>query len=140
MTAIASLTLADGQATPANHTFAPVGIDQASVAKWADRSGGIALGFPIVSFSLRAPAASSKSRVFKLTAKVVTPVLEVTSPSTSTGIQPAPTLAYNLIANVDIALPERSTVAQRKDLIAFLKNYLATAVLQQAVENFEQVY
>jgi hypothetical protein len=132
------MTLADGQATPANHTFAPVGIDQASVAKWADRSGGIALGFPAVSFSLRSP--SKTSRNFRLTAKVVTPVLEVTSPSTSTGIQPAPTLAYNLVANVDIVLPERSTVAQRKDLIAFLKNYLATTTIQNAVENFEQVY
>jgi hypothetical protein len=138
MSAIASMTLADGQATPANHTFAPVGIDQASVAKWADRSGGIALGFPAVSFSLRSP--SKTSRNFRLTAKVVTPVLEVTSPSTSTGIQPAPTLAYNLVANVDIVLPERSTVAQRKDLIAFLKNYLATTTIQNAVENFEQVY
>lgn len=138
MSAIASMTLADGQATPVNHTFAPVGIDQASVAKWADRSGGIALGFPVVSFSLRSPSKGTRS--FRLTAKVVTPVLEVTSPSTSTGIQPAPTLAYNLIANVDIVLPERSTVAQRKDLVAFLKNYLATATIQNAVESFEQVY
>lgn len=138
MSAIASMTLADGQTTPANHTFAPVGIDGASVAKWADRSGGIALGFPAVSFSLRQPSKGSRS--FRLTAKVVTPVLEVTSPSTSTGIQPAPTLAYNLIANVDIVLPERSSVAQRKDLIAFLKNYLATTTIQNAVEQFEQVY
>lgn len=138
MSAIASMTLADGQATPANHTFAPVGIDQASVAKWADRATGIALGFPTVSFSLRSP--SKGSRNFRLTAKVVSPVLEVTSPSTSTGIQPAPTLAYNLIANVDIVLPERSTIAQRKDLIAYLKNYLATTTIQNAVENFEQVY
>lgn len=138
MSAIASMTLADGQATPVNHTFAPVGIDQASVAKWADRSGGIALGFPAVSFSLRAP--SKASRNFRLTAKVVTPVLEVTSPSTATGIQPAPTLAYNLVANVDIILPERSTVAQRKDLLAYLQNYLASTVVESAVEDFEQVY
>lgn len=138
MSAIASMTLADGQATPVNHTFAPVSIDVANVAKWSDRSGGIALGFSTVSFSLRSP--SKASRNFRLTAKVVTPVLEVTSPSTATGIQPAPTLAYNLIANVDIVLPERSTVAQRKDLIAYLKNYLATTVIQNAVENFEQVY
>jgi len=138
MSAIASMTLADGQATPVNHTFAPVGIDQASVAKWADRSGGIALGFPTVSFSLRQPTKASRN--FRLTAKVVTPVLEVTSPSTATGIQPAPTLAYNLIANVDIVLPERSTVDQRKDMLAFLQNYLASAVIESAVENFEQVY
>lgn len=138
MTAIAALTLADGQTTPVNHTFNPVNIDNAGIAKWADRSGGIALGFPIVSFSMRSP--TSSSRAYKVTAKVVTPVLEVTSPSTASGIQPAPTLAYNLIATVDLVLPERSTLGQRKDLLAYLKNYLANAVMTAAVENFESIY
>lgn len=138
MSAIAALTLADGAATPVNHTFSPVNIDQAGVAKWADRSGGIALGFPVVTLSLRNP--SKTSRNFRLTAKVVTPVLEVTSPSTSTGIQPAPTLAYNVTANIDIVLPERSTQQQRKDMAAFMKNFLANAVITNAVENFESVY
>ena len=139
MTAIATLTIADGQATPANHTFAPVNIDQAGVARWADRSGGVALGFPVISFSLRAPTKTSRS--YKLTAKVVTPVLEVTSPSTSTGIQPAPTKAYDITFNVEATLPERSTLQQRKDAYAFLKNFLANAtVMQAAVENFESVY
>lgn len=138
MSAIASMSISDGQSTPVVHTFAPVGIDQASVAKWADRSGGIALGFPVVSQSLRSP--SKASRNYKLTIKVAVPVLEVTSPSTATGIQPAPTLAYSLIANVDVTLPERSTVAQRKDLAAYLRNYLANAVVTNAIENFEAVY
>lgn len=138
MTAIAALTLLDGQGTPVSHTFSPVNIDQAGVAKWADRSGGIALGFPVVTFLLRQP--SKTSRNYKLTAKVVLPVLEVTSPSTSSGIQPAPTLAYNLTANVDMVLPERSTAAQRADLLAYLKNALANAVVTAAVNTFESVY
>lgn len=138
MTAIATLTLADGVATPVNHTFSPVNIDQAGVSKWADRSGGIALGFPVVSFSIRPPLKGS--RVYKLMAKVVCPVLEVTSPSTATGIQPAPTKAYDLTASVEMTLPERSTLAQRKDLLAFVKNYLANAVITSAVESFESVY
>jgi hypothetical protein len=138
MSAIAALTLADGQATPANHTFSPVNIDSVGVAKWADRSGGIALGYPVTSFSLRPP--SKTSRIYKLTAKVVVPILEQTSASTASGIQPAPTLAYNLTATVEMALPERSTQAQRKDLIAYLKNYLANAVITNAVNDFEAVY
>ncbi len=139
MTAIAALTLADGQSTPVNHTFSPVSIDSNGVAKWADRSGGIALGFPTVSFSMRNPTQSSRS--YKLTAKVVTPVLEVTSPSTASGIQPAPTLAYNLIATVEMVLPERSTEDQRKDLLAYLKNMLGiSALITAAVEDFETVY
>lgn len=138
MTAIAALTLADGVAVPVNHTFNPVNIDAAGIAKWADRVGGISLGYPVVSFSLRAPTKSNRN--YKLTAKVVTPVLEVTSASTGTGIQPAPTKAYDLIATVDMVLPERSTLAQRKDLLAFVKNFLANAAITAAVQDFESVY
>lgn len=138
MTAIAALVLADGQATPVNHTFNPVNIDQAGVAKWADRSGGIALGFPVVTFSLRNP--SKTSRNYKVSAKVVVPVLEVTSPSTATGIQPAPTLAYNMTGTIDMILPERSTLGQRDDLRAYMKNVLGHAVLTAAAQSFESVY
>jgi hypothetical protein len=138
MTAIAALTLADGQATPVNHTFSPVNIDAEGVAKWADRSGGIALGFPIVSYTIRNPTKSNRN--YKLTLRVVTPVLEVTSPSTATGIQPAPTKAYDLTAFTEIVLPERSTLAERNNLIAYMKNYLANAVVTSGVQNFESVY
>lgn len=136
MTAIAALTLADS--VPANKTFSPVTIDSASVAKWANREGGIALGFPTVTFSLRTPTKTSRN--YRLSAKVTTPVLEVTSPSTATGIQPAPTKAYDLLATIDMILPERSTTLQRKDLLAFVKAYLASAVITAAVESFESVY
>jgi len=138
MTAIAAITLADGQATPANHTFNPTRIDAQGVAKWVDRSGGIALGFPSVSFSMREPQKGSRN--YKVTAKVVTPVLEVTSPSTSTGIQPAPTKAYELITTVDFSIPERATQQQRKDMLAYVKNFLANGVMTAAINDFEQVY
>lgn len=139
MTAIAALTINDGQSTPLAHTFSPVNIDQSGVARWADRSSGVALGFPTVTFSQKVP--NKASRAYKVNAKVVIPVLEQTSASTATGIQPAPTLAYNLLANVEMVLPERSTLQQRKDLLAYLRNYLANAaVITAAVENFESVY
>jgi hypothetical protein len=138
MTAIAALTLADGQATPVNKTFSPVNIDQSGVARWADRSGGIALGYPSVTFSSRAPTKGSRS--YKVNAKVVVPVLEQTSASTATGIQPAPTLSYSLLANVEFVIPERSTLQNRKDLLAYLRNYLANAVITSGVQDFESVY
>lgn len=138
MTAIAALTLADGQATPVNKTFSPVKVDAAGVAKWVDRSGGIALGYPAITMSVREP--SKGSRNYKVTRKLVIPVLEVTSPSTMTGIQPAPTLAYNMIQTCEWTLPERSTLSQRNDLIAFAKNFDASVVLTEAVKNFETVY
>jgi len=138
MTAIAALTLNDGATTPVAHTFNPVNIDNAGVARWADRIGGIAIGFPIVSVSLRQPTSGSRS--FKLAIKVVVPTLEITSPSTGTGIQPAPTKAYDCLFSGEMVLPERSTLQQRKDLLAFVKNFMANAVITAAVENFESVY
>lgn len=139
MSAIANVVINDGQATPVSHTFAPVTIDAQGVAKWADRSGGISVGFPTLSYSLKNPTGNSKS--YKLTAKVMLPVLEQTSPSTATGIQPAPTVAYNLLANIEMVLPERSTAQDRKNLLAYVKNYLANAtVVTAGVENYEAVY
>lgn len=140
MTAIAALTLLDGQTTPVSHTFSPVNIDQAGVARWADRVGGIALGFPVLSFSNKSPV-SKGSRNFRQTVKIVVPVMEQTSASTATGIQPAPTKSYDLIFNGEFILPERSTLAQRNDLLAYVKNFLANAsVITAAVQNFESVY
>lgn len=138
MAAIANIVINDGKSTPVAHTFAPVTIDQAGVAKWADRVGGISIGFPTISYSLKNP--NQGSRAYKLVAKVSLPVLEQTSPSTATGIQPAPTVAYNLLANIELVLPERSTLADRKDLFAFVKNALANAIFTNGVENFEAVY
>lgn len=139
MTAIAAMTINDGQATPVAHTFAPVNIDQTGVAKWADRSGGIALGFPTITFSMRQPTKASRN--YRVTAKVALPVLEQTSASTATGIQPAPTKAYDLLANLEFVLPERSTLAQRNDLIAYVKNFLSNAaVIPPAMANFESIY
>jgi hypothetical protein len=138
MTAIAALALLDGQATPVSHSFDPVTIDRAGVAYFADRSGGISLGYPVITQLTRQPVKGS--RAVKVTGKVVTPVLEVTSPSTATGIQPAPTKAYDLMFSFDFVLPERATLAQKKDILAFAKNFLATTVITNAVQNGEAIY
>lgn len=138
MSAIASITINDGATTPVAHVFAPVNIDAAGMAKWADRSSGIALGFPVITELVRNP--TKESRNYKVSLKVVVPTLEVTSPSTSTGIQPAPTLAYNLMATIEFVLPERSTLQERKNLLAYMKNLLATGTVTSAVESFEPTY
>lgn len=137
MSAIAALTLADGASTPVTHTFTPVNVKD-GVAKWQDKVGGISVGFPTITFSLREP--SKATRASKMTVKVVFPVLEVTSPSTSTGIQPAPTKAYDLMCNIEMVLPERSAQQDRKHLAAFVKNFLATSVITSAVADLEPVW
>jgi hypothetical protein len=138
MPAIAAIVIKDGAATPADKTFGPVNVNADGIASYADRTGGIALGYPMISASVRQPTKGSRN--FKVVIKVVTPVLEVTSPSTSTGIQPAPTKAYDLTSLHEFILPERSTLAQRNDILAFAKNLLSNAQITSLVQNLESVY
>lgn len=139
MPAIGNLTINDGAATPVAHTFAPVGIS-GIVASYADRSGGIPVGYPTVDVSLRAPSNQSREKMYLATLRVNYPILEVTSPSTGTGIQPAPTVSYKMIAELKCWLPERSTLQNRKDLRAFIKNLMNDAVTTALVETLENVY
>ncbi|DAD50015.1 coat protein [ssRNA phage Gephyllon.4_21] len=139
MAAIANIVINDGKASPVAHTFAPVtSSDPNGVALWTDRATGIAVGFPVISLKLRQP--TKTSRVFKLSSKVKLPVLNVTSPATGTGIQPLPSVAYNIEANIEFSMPEASLLADRKDFFAFVKNYMANAVWTAAVENYEEVF
>lgn len=138
MTAFAALTINDGATTPVARTFTPVKIDSEQIAKYQDKSGGIPVGYPTITLQVREP--NKQSKAYRVVSKVVLPVLEQTSPSTATGIQPAPTVAYNLIASVDMVLPERCVLQDRKHLNAFVKNLLANALLTSAVENTEGVW
>lgn len=139
MAALGNLTLTDAAATPVNHTYYPQpDTNNVGLARWVDRASGIALGFPFVTLWMRRPSPATRS--WKVTAKVSMPVLEVTSPSTASGIQPAPTLAYTLIANVDFVLPERSTLQERKDLLAIFKDYMSDAVITAAIQDYDPPY
>lgn len=139
MPAIGNVVINDGATTPVAHTFAPAGIEGIT-ASYADRSGGIPVGYYSLDVSLRKPSPKSLEKMYKATFRVKTPILEATSPSTSTGIQPAPTVGYNPLAEVSFWLPERSSLQNRKDLRAFVKNLLADAVVTALVENLESVY
>lgn len=138
MPAIAAVTLNDGAATPVAHTFNPVGINQVGVAELADRSGGIPVGYPVLSVSTRKPV--GQSRNYKIVVKITMPVLDVTSPSTGTGIQPAPSVAHVPLGQVEFVFHERSLLQDRKNVLAFMKNAMANALVTSLVENLEAVY
>jgi len=145
MPALATVTINDGAATPVAHNFTPTNVKDA-LATWHDRASGIAIGYPRITTQLRFPSpakgngVSSQDRVMRAVMKIVFPVLEVTSASTGTGIQPAPTKSYELVFNGEFILPERSTTQNRKDLLAFAKNYLATAVVSSVAQDLESIY
>ena len=133
MSAIAALVLNDGQAAPVAKTFTPMDCTSA-LATWSDRTSGIALGMPQVTLSL----VTGKEAV-KVTGKVALPVMEVISGSDG-GYTPSPKVAYTVLSKFEMVLPNRSSLQNRKDVSAFLKNLLADAVVTKAVEEFERPY
>lgn len=146
MPAFGNVVINDGQATPVAKTFKPVDIDVNNVSHYAETSGGIPLGYGRIGVSLRTPSGraasgtSSKDRNYKILFKLQVPTLEVTSPSTGSGIQPAPTVAYQTVANLEFTVPERSTLAERKDILAYAKNLLSNALATSVVVDLENVY
>jgi len=133
LAAIANLVLADGQATPVNKTFSPADCTS-SLATWTDRSSGINIGFPEVTLSL-----NKGNEQMKVLAKVVVPTLEVISGSDG-GYTPSPKVAYQTMGKVEFTLPARSTLQNRKDIVAFIRNLLNNAVITKATEEYERPF
>lgn len=139
MPAIASISLTDGQPTPVVRVFTPTKVDSEGVAHYDNRAGGIAVGYDQLSIGLRAPGKGSQN--YKATLRLRLPTLEVTSPSTASGIQPQPTRAYDCFANIEMVLPQRSSAQNREDLVKMIYNALAAGgVFATVVENLETVY
>lgn len=131
MPAFADLTIADGQASPANHTFRAMLQNPLGVFNYLEQSAANPLGYIRWAWSLRFPAigarVSSQDRVYRVKQSIVLPTMESTSASTGTGIPPAPTLAYETRSTVEYVIPERATLQERKDINAYTKNGLAHA-------------
>jgi hypothetical protein len=145
MPVLAAVTVNDGQATPVAHIFSPLSIDSNGVASFVDRASGIPLGYATFDLSLRSPGPSkpgqsSSGRSYKVTARLFLPTLEQTSASTSSGIQPAPTKAYDHVANLQFIMPERGTTQERKNLVALIGNLLASAAVKTAITDLEPFF
>ena len=146
MPAIGNVVINDGAATPVAHTFNPSNRNADGQQKWQDKVTGVAIGFSELGQQLQVPGnpvagtESKASRIYRAKISLKLPTLEVTSPSTGTGIQPAPTLGYTCTANVEFLLPERSTSQNRKDLRVMLVNYLQHANAVAVVDNLEPIW
>lgn len=135
MPQLGSLVINDGLATPVAHTFVPVAIRD-DVALWTDRSPGVPVGFNTASASL---GYNKSTRAYKYTVKMTAPTLE-TLGNSSTGFTPPATKAYECGVSIQFWLPERATLQNRKDILAYAKNMLASAVVTAGVQDLEAVY
>lgn len=133
-------------------TLAANGVNPEGIAEYVDRSDGIMVGYPRMTCQIRKP--TKVSRVYKVSYKLFLPRLATTSTSTNTGIEPAPTKAYELQVHLDFLLPERSTLLERQKLFYMLQSLFASVItasdgspsvttgspLAAAVVNLDPVY
>lgn len=144
MPALNTVVINDGASTPVARNFIPGAKDASGLQRWYDKTALSAIGFWQLAQGLRYPSVGGKvsnsNRIYLATVKLQLPILEVTSASTGTGIQPAPTVAYQPEVEVTFRLPERSSVQDRKHLRVLLLNYLQHANLVALIDNLEPVY
>jgi len=140
MAAIAPIVIQDAQNPAQDHTFAPART-QADYALFEDRSSGTYVGFNKLTYILKRPQGPSKGgqRNLKLTIKLETPKLEGT-PANSGGVPPAPVVAYRPVAELNVTFPERSSLQDRKDLLALLRGVLWNVFTVDAFEKYELPY
>lgn len=129
MPAIAALTINDGLATPVAHTFSPVTTD-GSMARWADRSPSIPSGYRLISHEVAGP--SGNRTTHKMTFGFMCPVV-----ATVNGVD---TVVRYSSAQLVLNIHPDSLLQERKDLFAYVKNFLANAGVQTSVENIEPYY
>lgn len=132
MSAQADLSLNDGQASPVAHTFSARGADM-KLALWTDVSGGIGIGMGKVTLSYA--QADGSNSAYKVEGRVTIPVMEVISGADG-GYTPVPKVAFNLFAKIEIVIPNRASLQNRKDILAYVKNFAANAVLTSTVVDF----
>lgn len=136
MAQIAPIVIADGAATPVNHTFNPVATSPEAV--YRESLAGIALvGQGLVSMVNKS---GSNAALQRIRIKLALPALETATGQNAAGYTAAPKVAYENLVVVDFVLPTRGTAAQRKDLRVLLSNLLKDAQVIDIVENLNVPY
>lgn len=129
MPAISNIAINDGAATPVSHTFAVVSTTGAK-AEWSDRSPGSPAGFLGISHEVRRPATANAAQRVVIGFNI--PVLE----SVDGKLQ----VTRFSSAKVEFNLANLSTEQERKDVLAYVRNFLANADVATSVTNVEPFY
>lgn len=136
MAAQATLTLNDGQAAPAAHNFLARGVNAANVAKWLETVSGIAIGnAECTSRYLDNPS----DPMIRVELRVRVPVMETIS-GADNGYTAQPRVAFTGMAKLQLEIPRRMGLADRKNLLAYAKNFASHAVVTSMVHDFDPPY
>jgi len=130
-----TLAIADGASTPVVHTFYPSRIDTNNVAAFQERISGVPVGFPTITWSLRAP--TSNSPAYKLSGKLTQPKVITT---TDTSGKTVTSVDYSNLGTIELIVSERSTKQERTDLRVLLSNLLKATPIVSSVDDLESFW
>jgi hypothetical protein len=123
---MASISLNNFAATPVSYSVLST---EGNVGIWADVSQGTTGGFRTVSEQVKRPQDATKG-VTRVLFRIARPFV-----NTTTG-----QVDYILRANTEVLIPVQATLAERQELYAMLKNFMAHANAQAAIKDLEGVY
>lgn len=126
---IASVSLLDGQNTPATVVFSPLPTKD-GIVTFVDRTGGITAG--MTALKVGYSDASVQRPTVKTRYSVEYPVLGTVDGTLK--------VVRTLRANVEFVWPDESTDAERKNLYAFTYNGLNHALLKPALRDHDPLY
>lgn len=129
MGGITSLVIKNAAA--ADVTFVPVQpMNNDAPAYWTNRNDLLLAGKKDIKLSI----VENNAGTTRIKGTVTLPVVVTESTSGLSKVQ------HKDLANFEFILPSASALADRKDLYAFVKNLIASTVVQAAVEQFERQY
>jgi hypothetical protein len=133
----APIVLTDGATTPVNHTFNPTKSDGDTIL-FVDQTQSVYVGQNRLSVVQK--LANKNSPYNSANWRFLQPILAVTAPTTSTGIQPAPSVAYENSAALNFKFHARSTLQERKDILTMMRDLIDEAIVTNQCQNLDFIY
>ena len=133
MANFAKIILNDGLATPVAHTF-DIKTNDNGVSIYEDRASGVPVGY---SKLIARISETKEQRTVKI--DILVPVLEAVSGANTQGFTPPAKVAYQNIGKFEFRTSSRSTLQQRKDLVAFMQNAINLELVSSLVADTESI-
>lgn len=133
MATFANLSLNDGLATPVAHIFAVKSNDN-NVSVYEDRVVGVPAGYSKVIARI---SETSDQRTVKF--DILVPILEAVSGANAQGYTPPAKVAFQALCKVEFRTSMRSSLQQRKDIVAYVKSLVNSALVSSVVVDTESI-
>lgn len=128
------IVIADGAATPVNHTFAPDNI-VGNTTNWVEVVSGVPVGYPKLQYVRREPVNGGSQ--WKIVLSMSQPKVITT---TDTSGKTVTSVDYTNRIEINYLVDRRSTKQERKDLRVLGSNLLANATIASAVDDLLGFY